>query len=382
VNPPVTLAAAATRFTLPDELSAARPPEARGLARDQVRLLVADTTRVRHARFRDLPGFLAPGDLLVVNTSGTLPAAVPGATSAGPVVVHFSAALAGPGAWEVELRTAPDGATPVLDATAGTRVRFADGSHLTLVSPAASPHPAVPPPPAVPPHPVSGGAGGGPELPPGAVRLWRAQVHTRHGDVPALLDRLGRAIRYSYVDGEWPLSAYQTVFATRPGSAEMPSAGRAFTPELVTALVSTGVLMAPLLLHTGVSSTEAGEPPQAEWYRVPPVTAGLVGHVRRAGGRVVAVGTTVVRALESATGPDGRVRAGSGRTTLVLGPGRPARVVDGLVTGLHAPHASHLLLLEAVAGPELVQRAYDAAVARRYLWHEFGDLSLLLPHHR
>ena len=159
----------------------------------------------------------------------------------------------------------------------------------------------------------------------------------------------------------------------------MPSAGRPFTEQLVTRLVAGGVVVAPVLLHTGVSSLEAGEPPQAERFRVPAATASLVNHTRRAGGRVVAVGTTVTRALETVAHPDGTVAEGQGWTDLVLGPDRPARVVDGLVTGWHAPGASHMLLLEAVAGPGLVRQAYDAALEARYLWHEFGDSCLLLP---
>jgi S-adenosylmethionine:tRNA ribosyltransferase-isomerase len=176
-----------------------------------------------------------------------------------------------------------------------------------------------------------------------------------------------------------PLIEYQTVFAREPGSAEMPSAGRPFTAELVVDLVTRGIGVAPITLHTGVSSQEPGEPPQSEPFRVPESTARAVNATRAWGGRVVAVGTTVTRALESATDEAGIVRAARGWTDLVLGPNRPARVVNGLVTGWHAPGASHLDLLEAVAGPDLVERAYRAAVRQRYLWHEFGDSCLLLP---
>jgi S-adenosylmethionine:tRNA ribosyltransferase-isomerase len=199
------------------------------------------------------------------------------------------------------------------------------------------------------------------------------------GPVEAYLARHGRPIAYGYVTGRWPLAAYQTVFARDPGSAEMPSAARPFSAGLVTALVSRGVLVAPVTLHAGVSSLEVGEPPQAERYRVPVATARLVNHVRRSGRRVVAVGTTVARALETVAAPDGTVRPGAGWTELVLGPQRPARAVTGLVTGWHEPGASHLLLLEAVAGAELVGRAYAEAVRERYRWHEFGDSCLLLP---
>jgi S-adenosylmethionine:tRNA ribosyltransferase-isomerase len=333
------------RFELPDELSASAPPEARGLARDEVRLLVASPSGVYHTVFSSLDEHLRPGDLLVVNTSGTLPAAVDAVRGGRPVVVHFSTAL-DDGSWVVELR-APGG--PLRDGRPGERLELPSGASLTLLAPAA----------------------------PGDTRLWRAEVAVE-GPVPGFLAAAGRPIRYGYVPQAWPLADYQTVFAREPGSAEMPSAARPFTTELVTRLVTDGVLFAPLLLHTGVSSPEAGEPPQPERFRVPAPTAALVTWVRARGGRVIAVGTTAARALESAATADGAVRPAEGWTNLVLGPGHPARVADGIITGLHAPDASHLLLLQAVTGAEVVQRAYDAAVEERYLWHEFGDVSLLL----
>jgi S-adenosylmethionine:tRNA ribosyltransferase-isomerase len=214
--------------------------------------------------------------------------------------------------------------------------------------------------------------------PAGQHRLWRARPRI-DGGVTAFLARHGRPVRYGYVPQRWPLAEYQTVFAREPGSAEMPSAGRPFTEHVVTDLVTRGVAVAPLVLHTGVSSQEPGEPPQPERFRVPAATARLVNSARAAGGRVIAVGTTVTRALESAADADGSVRAVHGWTDLVLGPSRPARVVTGLVTGWHAPGASHLALLEAVAGPALVERAYAEALRQEYRWHEFGDSCLLLP---
>jgi S-adenosylmethionine:tRNA ribosyltransferase-isomerase len=209
-------------------------------------------------------------------------------------------------------------------------------------------------------------------------RLWRAHVPVK-GGVERYLGEIGRPITYDYLDGHWPLAAYQTIFAREPGSAEMPSAARPFSAELVADLVTRGVMLAPLTLHTGVSSLEADEPPLEERYQVPATTARLVNATRRAGGRVIAVGTTAARALETVAEADGRVRPGSGWTDLVLGPHRTARVVRGLVTGWHDPAASHVLLLQAVAGSELVERAYAEALAERYRWHEFGDSSLLLP---
>ena len=332
--------------------SAGEPPEARGLSRDGVRLLVARPDGVRHTLFADLPGFLDPGDLVVVNTSATLAAAVRGLRRGGrEVTLHFSTPLPD-GTWVVELRPGDRAPGPVRDGEAGEPVQVADGS-VELIEP----------------YPDAGAR---------APRLWRARVGVR-GTVLTWLAGHGRPIAYDYVPGHWPLASYQTVFAREPGSAEMPSAGRPFTDRLVTDLVTAGVSVAPVLLHTGVSSLEPGEPPLPEWFRVPSATARQVEATRRAGGRVVAVGTTVTRALESVAAPDGSVAAGEGWTDLVLGPGRPARVVDGLVTGWHEPGASHLLLLEAVAGAGLVEAAYRAAGHAGYLWHEFGDSALLLP---
>jgi S-adenosylmethionine:tRNA ribosyltransferase-isomerase len=344
----MTLVLDKPRFVLPEALSAGEPPEARGVARDGVRLLVAEPGRLHHTRFRSLPGFLRPGDLVVVNRSATLPAAVDGVRADGsPVVVHFSTRH-DDGTWTVELRR-PDASGPILDGTPGEAVIGPAGSTVRLL--ATGTH-----------H----------------RRLWRAEV-AGTADVPALLARHGRPIGYGYLRGRWPIEDYQPVFAREPGSAEMASAGRPFTDRLVTDLVTSGVAVAPVTLHTGVSSLEAGESPQAEPYRVPAATARLVNATRQAGGRIVAVGTTVTRALESAARPDGTVLASAGWTELLLGPDRPARVVTGLITGWHAPDASHLLLLEAVAGPDLVRQAYDAALAAGYRWHEFGDSCLLLP---
>jgi S-adenosylmethionine:tRNA ribosyltransferase-isomerase len=340
-----------TDFELPPGLEAGQPPEARGLARDAIRLLVADGASLRHARFAELGRFLSPGDVLVVNTSATLAAAIDGRRPDGRVAtVHFSTRL-DDGSWLVELRPPGRATGPVTDAGAGERVELPAGAALTLRS-------AV-------------------EREVGPPRLWRAHVAVE-GDVRAYLSANGRPITYAYLTGSWPLSMYQTVFARDPGSAEMPSAGRPFSTDLVTALVAGGVLIAPITLHTGVSSLEAGEAPLPEWFRIPAPTADLVSHSRAAGRRIIAAGTTVTRALESGAAPDGTVASRQGWTSLVLGPDRPARVVDGIITGWHAPGASHLELLAAVAGPNLVSDAYQEAIRHRYLWHEFGDSCLLL----
>jgi S-adenosylmethionine:tRNA ribosyltransferase-isomerase len=347
-----------TRFPSPDSVTAVGPSESRGVPRDGVRLLVARPGRLDHVHFRDIGRFLRRGDLLVVNTSGTVPRQVDAwSPRHGDLVVHLASPL-DDGTWAVELRSAPAAAIPVLDGSPGEEVHLGEGVVARLLD--AYPNGASSP----------TGAGN---------RLWRASVT---GDLAGLLRRVGRPIAYGYLDRRYPLRDYQTVFSRDPGSAEMPSAGRPFTNRLVTRLVRSGVLVAPVLLHTGVSSQDAGEAPQPERFEVTPVTAGLVNASRARGGRVVAVGTTATRAIESATSPNGVVDASAGWTDLVIGPDRPVRVVEGLVTGWHNPEASHLLLVEAVAGAQLTQRAYDAAVAERYAWHEFGDSGLILPERR
>ncbi|OMC13925.1 S-adenosylmethionine:tRNA ribosyltransferase-isomerase [Mycobacterium sp. SP-6446] len=341
-----------TRFHRRPGSDATEPPEARGLARDAVKLLVARPGGVDHAHFRDLGEYLRPGDLLVVNDSATMPAAVDGRRAGQPIAVHFSTVRAEK-VWVVELRPAANATGHLTDVGPGQRIDLPGGAALVVES--SYPRPGV-----------------------GDARLWTARVIIE-GNVGAYLGRHGRPIRYAYVSRQWPLRYYQTVFARRPGSAEMPSAARPFSTELVTALVAAGVAIAPITLHAGVSSAEAGEPPTPELFQVPSATARLVNFTRAAGGRVIAAGTTVTRALESAADRGGAVRPVVGWTDLVLGPSRPPRVVDGLITGWHDAGASHLLLLEAVAGPELVAGAYREAVERGYLWHEFGDSALLLP---
>jgi S-adenosylmethionine:tRNA ribosyltransferase-isomerase len=334
---------------------AAAPAEHRGVPRDGVRLLVARTPAdLRHRVFRDLPDELEPGDLVVVNTSATI-AAEADATSRrhGPIVVHVASRL-DDGTYVVELRTAPDAGRAILDAEPGDVVAL-DGATLTLVAPYPREHSS----------PTGVGS-----------RLWRAAVA---GDLPRTLVRTGRPIAYGYLDHRYPLADYQTVFGIDPGSAEMPSAARPFTAGLVTRLIAKGIGVSPITLHTGLSSQEAGEAPQAERYVVPAGTAEAVNATKARGGRVVAVGTTVTRALETVVGADGRVYASSGWTDRVISPEEPARVVDGLVTGWHDPEASHLMLVESVAGTALTRAAYDSARAEGYLWHEFGDSALLLP---
>jgi len=328
-------------FDLPPELEAHEPPEARGLARDQVRLLVSHRTdnTIEHRGFRDLPDVLRPGDLVVANDSATLPAALTAHRQDGTQLnLHVSTRLPAD-LWVVEPRR--------IAAREGESLCLAGGATVRLLVPYT-----------------------------GSRRLWVARFDV---DVPALLAHAGRPIAYPYVRGQWPLEMYQTTYAGPPGSAEMPSAGRAFSPDVLERLAHHGIDFATLTLHTGVASLEGHEQPYAEEYRVPERTARAVRAAKADGRRVIAVGTTVVRALESAADEgDGEVIASHAWTELVITPERGVRVVDSLLTGFHEPKASHLAMLEAIAGRRHLEVAYQAALAGRYLWHEFGDLHLIL----
>jgi S-adenosylmethionine:tRNA ribosyltransferase-isomerase len=340
------------RFAIPAGGEATAPAERRGLRRDRVRLMVARQGRIEHRRFDDIAELLDPGDLVVINTSATIPAAVDGRLGDGRAVpVHLSTVL-DDGSWIVEVRN-PGGHGPEPDARRGTVLALPGALSLRLDE--AYPDPSL----------VSS-------------RLWRATLGAPV-DAHEYLSRHGRPIEYGHLSARYPLPDHQTVYARQPGSAEMVSAGRPFTASLLVRLMAAGVTVAPVVLHTGVSSPEAGEPPQPERFDVSDATARLVMSARCSGSRIVAVGTSVVRALESAATGSGEVRAAGGWTDLVLGPQRRARLVNGLVTGLHEPQASHLHLLDAVAGDALVDVAYDAAMRGGYLWHEFGDSMLFLP---
>ncbi|SHF65362.1 S-adenosylmethionine:tRNA ribosyltransferase-isomerase [Geodermatophilus nigrescens] len=344
-------AAAASHAPVPMGSVATGPPERRGLTRDGVRLLAVRPGSLTSARFRDLPDLLEPGDLLVVNTSATLPARLTARRADGsPTPLHVSTTL-DDGSWVVEVRR-PDDDGPETRLEPGTALYLPGGVRLVLR--AGFPDPGTP------------------------ERLWRAHA-TPAVAVPAYLARHGEPVRYGYLTAPVALADVRNVYATEPGSAENASAGRPFTDRLLVRLMARGVPVVPLVLHAGVSSPEVYEPSAPERYRVPEVTARLVTATRDAGRRVVAVGTTVTRALETVTGEDGVTRPGEGWTDLVLGPERPARAVTGLLTGLHAPEASHLQLLRSVAGGDLVARAYRAAAEGGYLWHEFGDSMLFLP---
>jgi S-adenosylmethionine:tRNA ribosyltransferase-isomerase len=335
-------------FPRPPELQAAAPPDVRGIARDEVRLMVSTPEGHRHAHFYDLPSFLHPGDLLVVNHSATIPASLPATGSVGEFILNLSTHY-GQGLWVAEPRWSPAKQGP-LPLQAGEIIEVA-GLHTTLITPY-----------------------------PGLPRLWFVQIV---GDLAAAMAQYGEPIRYGYVKERYPLAAYQTIFATTPGSAEMPSAAQPFTPRVVASLRAKKIEIAGITLHTGVSSLEVevetveDHPLYAEPYTVPLATANAINRARQDGRRVIAVGTTVIRALESAW--DGaQIRPASGFTRVYVHPGRGVHTVDGLVTGLHDPVTSHLAMLYALASPDLIRSAYAEAVQKGYLWHEFGDSHLIL----
>ena len=331
-------------FERPKDLEATMPAEERGIGRDGVRLLVTGPSGVEHASFRDLPEHLRAGDLLVVNESATVPASLPAHGRWGDFRLNLSTDYGG-GTWLAEPRwgAAQPGPIPM---DPGTEFEAAGVPFRTI------------------------------EPFPGIERLWFVRALT---DLSGPMRELGTPIQYAYVPRPYPLTTYQTVFARVPGSSEMPSAGRPFTPRVVRAIAERGIRIASVWLHAGVSSLEGAgttlPPVYPEPFEVGRTTADLVNRTRSEGGRVVAVGTTVLRALETAW-DGGQVVPRRGFTRLVLGPGRSVRSVDGLITGLHDPRTSHLALVFAFAGEDSVRAAYAEAVERRYLWHEFGDSHL------
>jgi S-adenosylmethionine:tRNA ribosyltransferase-isomerase len=323
-------------------------------ARADVRLMVArrGTGEVVHRRFADLGDALDPGDVLVVNTSAVVPAALGAMGRDGRELrLHLSTEQLG-GFWVVEPRRPAGVGTRPYHADPPRELVLGGGGRATLLAP----------------------------YPAGTRtrRLWLARLDLVTPPLTYLAAH-GQPIRYAHIEGAWPLAAYQSVFSRVPGSVEMPSAARPFTERIVADLVARGVVVAPVTLHTGVSSQEAGEPPYAERFAVPPATASLVNAARVEGRRVVAVGTTVVRALETTADERGLAHPGHGWTDTVITPERGVRVVDGLLTGWHEPESSHLAMLEAVADRPLLERSYEAAVAAGYRWHEFGDSHLILP---
>jgi S-adenosylmethionine:tRNA ribosyltransferase-isomerase len=345
-------------FVLPPELSAKEPPERRGIRRDQVRLLVIDraTGNIEHSRFDKIDNYLRKNDLLVFNSSRTLPASMRGCecgATHGPCMEVRLAEHLADDCW-LALLLCEQGDPFGCGLREGMQIDFAEGLNAKVMARDEN-----------------------------IRRLWKLRFSISGTQLVDLIYRLGKPIRYEYVSAPWDLDYYQTVYAKEPGSAEMPSAGRAFTWRLLLDLKRRGIDTAYIVLHTGLSSymddaLDAQHPASEEEYFVSAATAEKINRARKNGGRIIAVGTTVVRALESVVDPSGRASEKQGYTRLKIDNRHRLKTVDGLLTGLHEPQASHLDLLSAFLPAEKIRAAYEEAIQRKYLWHEFGDLNLIL----
>jgi len=349
----MTISSPVIQFELPENLACPLPTEERGLRRDDVRLLVTadDGKVVKHSHFHQLTEFLQPGDLLVVNTSATVAAAIPlHLPNGNEGVLHLSNQLKN-GRWLVEIRAIENNKTK----------RWKKGQEAMLLN-----------------------------LPNGGQLQLKQRFYNNHHlldlwevdlllpkSIETYLHENGRAIRYSYSDKHYPLSYYQTQFSTTMGSAEMPSAARGFTVELVEKLIAKGVDIVPVLLHTGVSSLELDEKPYPEYMEISAISAQKINEAKQNGARVIAVGTTAIRALESAVDENNQVKAFKGHTELFIDHDYKMKIADALLTGFHEPEASHLLMLQALVSVRHLEEAYATAINNNYYWHEFGDLHLI-----
>jgi len=334
-------------YELPESAIAQAPVE----PRDASRLLVLHRGRgtLEHRTFRDLPEYLRPGDVLVINDSRVIPARLFGEKEGtGGSVELLLLERRGLDTWEALVR-------PGRRVRPGARLVFGGGllrAEVKDVTP----------------------AGG------------RIVSFFYEGVFEDLLRRLGEMPLPPYIKERLDdPERYQTVYAREEGSKAAPTAGLHFTPELLETIRSQGIVIAPLTLHVALGtfrpvSTETVEAHtmHAEFYRLPEATADAVNRARARGGRVVAVGTTAVRTLESAAGEDGRVRAGEGWTDIFIYPGYRFRVVDALVTNFHLPRSTLLMLVCAFAGRERVLSAYKTAVEAGYRFYSFGDAMLIL----
>ena len=345
------------KFKLPDDLQCAKPTEVRGIRRDEIKLMVSNihSDEIQHHVFNNIDKFLNEGDVLVVNTSGTLKAALEAFLINGKRVrVHFSTKMEDH-LWTVEIREILNGSAKRFEGDLkGEILALEHGGSMELIEPYYQIR-----------HKKH-------------LKLWKAMINIPIS-VEEYLEYYGKPIKYNYIKDAYPQSYYQTIFATEMGSAEMPSAGRAFTPELVAKLVAKGVQIVPILLHTGVASLELNERPYDEYFKVSQSSADAINMARKKGKRIIAVGTTAIRAIESAADQYGKVQAKDAWTDLYITPQRGLFVTDALLTGFHEPEASHLMMLEALMGRTHLEITYQKALEQKYRWHEFGDLHLILP---
>lgn len=334
-------------YDLPPERIAQEP-----LAeRDASRLLVLDrrTGQIHHAIFRDLPDLLEPGDLVVVNRSRVFPARLLGRREGGGAAEVLLVRDRGDGTWDALVRPGRRlGSNAVVRVAEDLGVRVLEG-------------------------------------PSGVLRRIRLECP---GDARVALERHGHVPLPPYIhrpDRPADRERYQTVYAREAGSVAAPTAGLHFTPALRERLAERGVAWAEVVLHVGPGTFRPVEVERVEDHRVDPErfalpaeTAAAVARARAAGGRVVAVGTTVARVLESACAKDGNLQPGDGETALVIVPGFLFRAVDALVTNFHLPRSSLLLLVSALAGRERVLAAYAEAVREGYRFYSYGDATLIL----
>ncbi len=334
-------------YALPAELIAQAP----AAQRDESRLMVVDRASggIVHHAFRDLPSFLRRGDALVLNTTRVFKARLLGTRdgSGAPAEVLLLRDL-GDGTWEAMVQ-------PGAKLKPGRRVHVADGFEVEML----------------------GTTGRGTRL---------VRTHAPDG-VHAAIDSYGHVPLPPYItraDAAADAERYQTVFAREAGSVAAPTAGLHFTPGLLDALAAQGVARAEVLLHVGAGTfrpVESDDPAahvmHEEWYDVPAATADLLNATRAGGGRICAVGTTSLRTLESALGPDGRFVAGSGETRIFIRPPMRVRAADLLVTNFHLPRSTLLMLVAAMAGYDLTMRAYGTAVRERYRFYSYGDAMLI-----
>ena len=335
-------------FFLPDELNASDPPEKRGIRRDHVRMMVLDraTGEIRHDRFFHLTNYLHPGDLVILNNSRTIPAVLQAewlrnTVQLAPKVEVRLARRRGEDAWDALIVASPIKTGDILQFSpelSATVIAEKENSPLKII-----------------------------------------KFSKKGTDLFNIIYALGEPVRYEYIDHPWDLDYYQTVFASHPGSVEMPSAGRAFSWELLFKLISNDIQVEFIQLHTGLSyllDDQWVQTPEEneEEYHITDRTMEMILETKASGKKVIAVGTTVVRALESAA----KNGALSGLTNLYIDQHYPLKIADGIITGFHEPKASHLDMLSAFVSEQNLLKAYDQAIGAGYLWHEFGDMNLII----
>ena len=356
---PTATKSMAYNFYLPDYLQRPKPTETRGIPRDEIRLMVSNISNnhIEHTIFRNIGEYLRPDDVLVINTTGTLNTPLKAMTKDGiSVKVHLSSKQKD-NHWAVALRKATENEIENFHTVhQGEFLALDGGGSVEIIQPYCSKNS----------HQQH-------------LQLWETKIHIE-GDLQNYLDENTTPIFPNYIREQYPQSYYQTVFAKEMGSTQLASGGRGFTASLLTRLIAKGIQVVPVLLHIGGGIENIGKPgPFEEYYQVSEVTANTINKARKAGKRIIAIGTTVVRALETVANKDGFIKSGEGKTNKFITPEQGVYAIDGLVTGLQSPKASHLLLIEALTGRQHLEICYQEGIEQSYQWHKFGDVHLILP---